>query len=110
MRLKVGEIEIEAATEQEFEWLRNQIASLQTLQPLKTKAPSGELRVVPLSTGDRIRRTKDEQARGLTIEEAIAERRANQGLPKIQDDNAGATFQPDLSEDDLVFEVPLDDE
>lgn len=105
LRLKVGDVEIEVdgsdkdLTEYgKFEWLLEKVEAVRNMAHA-TSTPNEKL-IRPV--GERIRRTKDEMTRGLSIEEAIAERVAN-GNPSAgaSEENKGEAFKGELNLEEL---------
>lgn len=96
MRLKVGDVEIEADSNEQFDFLLGKIERVRT--QAKTSSTS-----YPLKTEGRIKRTRDELNRGLSIEQALAERQANGGKTNSE---TGEAFSGEI---DLAH-VPTGDE
>ena len=100
-KARIGDVILAANTREDFDWLMDKVARLRMLsQPIKpsVREPSTE-RV--LSVDGRIRRTIDEIARGLTIEQALEERKANHGVAPISEDNRGVAFTGNLDVTEL---------
>lgn len=96
MRLKIGDVEIEADSNEQFDFLLGKI------ETVRTQAKTSSQNYTPKTEG-RIKRTADEKARGLSIDEARAERQARGGK---QSDESGEAFSGEI---DLAH-VPTGDE
>jgi hypothetical protein len=94
MRIRIGTIEIEASNREDFEWLLNQ--QLPKLRGGATASANDEAPIT-LVSGKRFRRTKDELARGLSPEQAMAERAQNGGNPLVEsDEDRGLKFDGEV--------------
>lgn len=102
MRITVGDITLEGANLGELASLQEMISSLREVA--KTATPSvAKVPAYALKTDGRIRRTQDELSRGLSPEQALAERQLNGGHAQVSDEDKGASFQ---SSDELDLDTP----